>query len=932
MNRLSPICIALSLILAGCGGATSSEEDETMTPDILIDDECNTRNATSTVASFAAALLSTAMLAGCSDGDSNSGHTVSGTLFTAGQTVIDYDINDVYSGSLTNDDPFNGQPLPNVVTVQGFASNTPTNATATGDAEFERFANVADESDYYAVSLQGGQRIVMNVVDYYGNNNPDSAYAGDLDMYLYLNTGGDPIRSSQSETNREEFSVPADGDYILEVFAYSGISKYVLQILPASNSLLPTASESQPARPSFKPGEAIVQWKDTADTSAITAFNVRDHRAQAMSTATDRPVKLNLRKPASVERLSASTGQDLSAFNAGRDTLSAIKALNQRDDVEYAEPNYIRYATATPDDGLYRLQFHYADIRLPQAWDLSTGSSSVTVAVIDSGVFLNHEDLAGKLVSGYDFISDSSVSRDGDGIDSNPDDPGDSNQRGASSWHGTHVTGTIAAATNNQQGTAGAGWDTRVMPLRVLGLNGEGSTYDVLQAVRYAARLSNDSGTLPSSRADIINLSLGSSFRSSAEQDAFTAARNAGVIIVAAAGNSSTDELFYPASYDGVISVSATAPDDSLAYYSNFGSKIDVAAPGGDLRNDTNSDGQADGVLSTSVDDSAGTRQSAYTLQQGTSMATPHVAGVLALMKAVDPTLTPGEVDSLLSSGRITDDIGAAGRDNEFGHGLINALKAVQEANNLAGGGSVPQVPVLESDPDELQFGSGSSLTLTLNNVNDEADDPVITTGVSEDWLTVSPSDVDSNGFGEYVVTVDRADLVDGMYEGLVRFTPDTGNSLDVTVTMRVGDIITMTDSAPQYVLLEDSETAEIVAETLVNPNGSYAVTDVPTGSYRIVAGSDIDVDLFICQNGETCGGYPDSVTEEVVEVNGDVTDIDFVVSLVSGIDVSDDGGLGILRANPSADPEEPDLIESEPADNSMEDESDSKPVRSVSR
>ena len=176
-------------------------------------------------------------------------------------------------------------------------------------------------------------------------------------------------------------------------------------------------------------------------------------------------------------------------------------------------------------------------------------------------------------------------------------------------------------------------------------------------------------------------------------------------------------------------------------------------------------------------------------------------------------------------------------------------------------------------------------------------------------------------------MTVDRADLVDGMYEGLVRFTPDTGNSLDVTVTMRVGDIITMTDSAPQYVLLEDSETAEIVAETLVNPDGSYAVTDVPTGSYRVVAGSDIDVDLFICQNGETCGGYPDSVTEEVVEVNGDVTDIDFVVSLISGIDVSDDGGLGILRANPSADPKE-----SEPADSNTEDESDNKPVRSVSR
>ena len=924
MNRHYQIYIALSLILTGCGGSNSNEDDETMTPDVSIDNECDSRETNSTVAGLAAALISTAILTGCSDGESGSGHTVSGTLFTAGQTVIDYDINDVYSGTQTNDDPFEGQPLPNVVTVQGFASNTPTNAVATGDAEFERFANAADESDYFAVSLQGGQRVVLNVVDYYGNNNPDSAYAGDLDMYLYPNSGGDPIRSSQSETNREEFSVPADGDYILEVFAYSGISKYVLQILPTSNSILPVNSNARTHTQSFKSGEAIVQWKDSTDTAAISALSVRGHRVETTSTAKDRPIKLKLDRAASVQRLSASNGQDLSVFTAGRDTLTTIKALNQRDDVEYAEPNYIRYATATPDDSLYRLQFHYADIRLPQAWDLTNGSSDVTVAVIDSGVFLNHDDLEGKLVSGYDFISDPSVSRDGDGIDSNPDDPGDSNQRGASSWHGTHVTGTIAAATDNDQGTSGAGWNTRVMPLRVLGLNGEGSTYDVLQAVRYAARLSNDSGTLPSSRADIINLSLGSSFRSSAEQDAFTAARNAGVIIVAAAGNSSTNELFYPASYDGVISVSATAPDDSLAYYSNFGSKIDVAAPGGDLRNDTNSDGQPDGVLSTSVDDSSGTRSTAYTLQQGTSMATPHVAGVLALMKAVDPTLTPAEVDSLLSSGSITDDIGAAGRDDQFGHGLINALKAVQEANNLAGGGSVPQVPVLESDPDKLQFGSGSSLTLTLDNVNSEAADPAIATDVSEDWLSISPSNVDSNGFGEYRVTIDRTDLVDGIYEGLIRFTPDTGNSLDVTVTMRVGDIVAITDSAPQYVLLEDSETAEIVAETLVNPDGTYAVTDVPAGSYRIIAGSDIDVDLFICQNGETCGGYPDSVTEEVVEVDGDVTDIDFVVSLISGIDVSDeDGGLGILRSGP--DSSAPVVVDADQNESA-------KPGRSVSR
>lgn len=871
-----------------------------------------------------AALISTMLLNACSKGGEGDGAeegiSVSGTLFTASKIVVDHDINDREGGTRSNDDPFDAQVIPNIVTVQGFASAAPTGAEATEDANLERFAETTDRSDYYAVSLQAGQRVVMNVVDYEDNDNPDSVYSGDLDLFLYPSTGRQPLKSSQTETNTEEFTVDLPGDYILEVYAHSGISKYVLQILPARNGLLSTRIEgntfikntssdekvtvdntSNSLTRSFVPREAIVRWKDSSTASA-SGYGI----ASAVVTF-DYPVKVTLEQPAKIQSLSAS-GRDMSAFTDGRDTLSAIKTLGQRDDVEYAEPNYIRKALISPNDSLYRQQFHYADIRLPQAWDLSTGSRNVIVAVIDTGVFLDHDDLNNKLTLGYDFISDTAISRDGDGIDSNPDDPGDSNQRGASSWHGTHVSGTVAAATNNRRGTAGAGWDTRVMPLRVLGLNGEGTTYDVIQAIRYAAQLSNDSRSVPDERADIINLSLGSNFSSRAEQDSIRAARNQGVIIVAAAGNSGTDEDSYPASYDGVISVSATAPDNSLAYYSNFGRNIDVAAPGGDMRFDTNVDGQADGVLSTSVDDSSGSRTSAYTLQQGTSMATPHVAGVLALMRAVDPTLTPDEVDSLLVNGLITDDIGPTGRDDSFGYGLINALKAVQEANNLAGGGQIQPTPILESDPSELQFDDRSSLTLVVDNVNDEADDPVITMSKSDDWISVNASNVDANGLGEYRVTIDRTDLVDGIYEGTVRFTPDTGNSLDIPVTMRVGDAVAVADAAPQYVLLENVDTREIVKSILASEDGTYTITGIEPGDYRVIAGSDIDVDLFICQNGETCGGYPDTVSEEILNINEDLSGIDFVVSLVSGISVSDgddDGDtLGILRSIPNKERE----------------------------
>lgn len=888
--------------------------------DVITDNQKCEENEDSVKENKSTKLVMAASLAlalnGCTSGDSGEGITVSGNLFTTANVMIDSDINDISAIYQSNNDPSAPQALPNIVTVQGFASATPTGAPESGDASFERFADTIDNEDYFSVSLQAGQKVVLEVVDYSGNRN-GSAFSGDLDLYLFntsLSTS-EYIDASFTETDREEVTATVDGEYLVNVSAYSGISKYVLKILPPETSIL-----NQTAEPSissgFVTGEAIIRWKETLSTGAFSAASTgvqaNGYRVQTDSSRTDTPVKASLHAPVSAQ--AGSVQSEMSplaklnpAWDKARETLLTIKALNARDDVEYAEPNFIRHALLTPNDPLYAQQYHYKSIKLPQAWDLTSGSSDVIVAVIDSGAFVDHPDLDGKLAFGYDFISDTSISRDGDGIDSNPDDPGDSPQRGASSWHGTHVTGTVSAITGNNRGGAGAGGLTRVMPLRVLGLNGEGSSYDVIQAVRYAAGLSNDSNTTPSQRADIINLSLGAASSSNAEQEVITAARDAGVIIVAAAGNSNSASPFYPASYNGVVSVSATAPDNTRAYYSNYGSRIDVAAPGGDLRFDTNGDGQNDGVISTSVDDSSGSRQESYALQQGTSMATPHVAAVAALMKAVHPTMTPAQFDNLLSAGDITDDIGDSGRDNDFGHGLINAYKAVQAADNLAGGGSITPVAVLESTPSELILGTNSSMSLTLDNINNNATDPEVTAEVSEDWMSLDNSQTDSNGLGTYTLTVSRTDLLDGLYEGLIRFSPDTGNSLDVRVAIQVGDVVGAIDTSPQYVLLTDAESGEVVAETLANSDGSYTVTKVPVGSYRVIGGSDIDVDLFVCQNGETCGGYPNNISEEVIEVTESVGGIDFVVSLVSGVGASS-ASIQRLAPEPEISPDDSSL------------------------
>ncbi|WP_370291995.1 S8 family serine peptidase [Thalassolituus sp.] len=889
-----PAMITSVMMMSGCllqsSGSTSEiEENEIPSMPRPNPDNCNSTQNYSITSRLASTLLATSVISACTGGGGGSEPTynVSGQLYTSSNLVIDSDLNDINASFISNNDPDNPQPLPNIVTVQGFASKTGTGAQASQNGSLERFASNYDEDDFYSVSLQRGQVITLNVVDDDGNTT-EGIYQGDLDLYLYDpdSLTGLPISTSNGTEATEEITVPADGEYLLLVSAYSGISKYVLQLTAAETSIVSTGNTS-PLSTDFVPGEALIRWKDSASSIKATGNSVMayGHQVTALSSASDYPVRATISAPLTLQtqQQKSKFAQKMpGAFNH-RETLNTIKALNARDDVEYAEPNYVRKAVLTPNDPLYRYQYHYNDIKLPQAWDLTSGSSDVTVAVIDTGVFLNHPDLSGKLVSGYDFISSTAASRDGNGIDNNPDDPGDSNQQGASSWHGTHVSGTVAAITGNNRGGAGVGGDTKVMPLRALGLNGEGTSYDIIQCIRFAARLSNDSNTLPTKKADIINLSLGSEFSSDAEQEAITAARNQGVIIVAAAGNEDSSQAFYPASYDGVISVSATAPNNSRAYYSNYGSKIDVAAPGGDLRYDTNGDLQSDGVVSTSVDDSTGTRAEDYNLQQGTSMASPHVAGVIALMKAVYPELTPQNVDDLLANGSLTDDIGSTGRDNDFGHGLINAYKAVNAANDLAGGGAITPVPVLEADPDALSMGSSSAISFTLSNINDNADDPAVTAEVSEDWMSLDAS-LTTDGLGEYTLNIDRTDLLDGIYEGLILFTPDDGNPLEVRVSMLVGEIVDLGDSAPQYVLVIDDITGEVAAEALVNADGTYTVEGVPAGSYRVTGGSDIDVDYYICQNGETCGGYPDSISEEVIAVSADVTGIDFIVSIVSGL------------------------------------------------
>jgi len=534
---------------------------------------------------------------------------------------------------------------------------------------------------------------------------------------------------------------------------------------------------------------------------------------------------------------------------------------------------------------------------LPQAWDYTTGDSDVIVAVVDTGVFLSHPDLAANLIPGYDFVSSTSISNDGDGIDNNPDDPGDNLNPGFSSFHGTHVAGTIAAVSDNNSGVAGVAQTIKLMPVRVLGLGG-GTSYDVTQGILYAAGLANDSGTTPPQPADIVNLSLGGPGSSGAQQDAINAARNAGVTVIAAAGNQGSNQAFYPAGFQGVISVSAVGFNKSLAPYSNYGSSIDVTAPGGDTSVDRNGDGYVDGVLSTMADDSGGVRQPIYRFYQGTSMASPHVAGVVALMKSIHATLTPDEVDSLIVAGQITEDISGDGelnRNDNYGYGLIDALKAVEQATLLATGNSPPTVLTVSPSVASIQSAQ-SSIELTVGKNGDDAIS-VSSFSPDTDWATLTPVSTDSEGLGTYELNVDTTGLSDGVYTVLANFVADTNATVSATINVIVNTVNVSPDAGRIYVLLIDPITGDQVYFTEQDPvNGeySYSITGVEQGEYYIIAGSDLDNNLLICEAGESCGSYPTMGDAAVVSVDSDMTNLDFDISFDQNLDPARFFGPGV--------------------------------------
>lgn len=449
------------------------------------------------------------------------------------------------------------------------------------------------------------------------------------------------------------------------------------------------------------------------------------------------------------------------------------KSLSSTGLFTFVEQDFVARASATPNDPSYSLQWHLPKIQAPTAWDLTTGAAGVPIALIDSGVDSTHPDLSSKVVAGWNYIGSNSDTSD---------------QLG----HGTETAGVLAAASNNGFGIAGVSWANTIMPLVVL--NGANFAYysDIASAINYAA----DHGVR------VVNISIGGSTSSSVMQSAVDYAWSKGTVVFAAAGNSSNSTLNYPAACTNAVAVSATDANDALAYFSSYGSDIDVAAPGTSIVTTVMGGG------TSAVD--------------GTSFSSPIAAGVAALMLAANPSLSATQVVSLLEQN--SDDLGPAGWDPQFGWGRVNAYRAVTAAKNAGTAPAPDTIPPSVSISNPL---NGATVAGAINVQGTSTDN----VGVTKVELYVDSGLVTSGTSAAFSLAWNTAAFANGSHTVLVKAYDAAGNAGSATITVSVNNtVVAPKDTQPPTASITSPFNGALVhgsVQVSVNATDNVAVSHV---------------------------------------------------------------------------------------------------------
>ncbi|WP_308369976.1 S8 family peptidase [Streptomyces sp. McG3] len=449
-------------------------------------------------------------------------------------------------------------------------------------------------------------------------------------------------------TIRKAIIVSAAGSVLLALAATGPLAV-------ASPAAVPDVTDATAA------GRVIVSYK-------ASAAEARSDKAAAADT-TDKAQDVDQRLRFQGRAPTGDVVINLGGRQSRAEVAEVLAEYRSDPSVAFVAPELVMKSMAEggdPSDTRYGEQWDLFEpvggMNVPAAWAKSTGQGT-NVAVIDTG-YVRHSDLGANVRGGHDFISSAASARDGDGGDSNPNDEGtwgSAQECGTktdvkSSWHGTHVAGTIAAIADNGKGIAGVAHQAKILPVRALGKCGSGGSLDIAIGIQYAAGVPMTNFPTSPDPAEVINLSLGGASKTCPwyYQNAIDKAVARGTTVVVAAGNSNEDVSGHtPANCNNVITVASTNRQGDRAFYSNFGAKVDVAAPGGEVRRAEDAPGTVttpeNGILSTVNTSQAGpTGRESYAPMMGTSMAAPHIAGLAALLKSADPGLSPARIETLI--------------------------------------------------------------------------------------------------------------------------------------------------------------------------------------------------------------------------------------------------------------------------------------------